>query len=67
MIFLPVQGAHQFIQDNGKSDGRCILAEFGEQVVVSTAPYYGVSGAVCIRTENHSGIIAVASAHSEIA
>ena len=63
---LPGKGAHQFIHNDRKSDGRRALPEFLQEMIIASAPDDGVAGPVCIGAENDPSIITVVPAHAQV-
>ena len=63
---LPGQGAHELVDDNGKTGGCKILAKPGQQVVVAAALDDGLTGAVGVCLENHASVIFVFADQTQI-
>ena len=63
---LSYQRVHQFVDYDGKSDGRRLLAELLGQMVVSSALYDGVSCAEGVTPEDESGVVPISTTHAEV-
>ena len=63
---LPAEGAHEFVQEDRKTDGRGVFPELLQKMVIPSAPDDRVPCAESIRAENDAGVVAVISDHAQV-